>query len=88
MPKIVPQDNDRWKRLCRCLAVVRPGVVTETLSSDDNMIERFGLDSQSLLCLILQVEEEFGIRIDKTTLRLEDVQSRGKLADFVTRHLE
>lgn len=50
------------------------------------MIEQLGLDSQSLLCLILQIEEEFGLDIDESTLCLEDVQSLEGLRNLIMRY--
>ena len=56
------------------------------LGMDDNLIDALGIDSQSLLCLILAIEEGFSVQIDDTSLKLDDVSSLGSLVHLVKKH--
>ena len=58
------------------------------IKTNANFVEELGVNSQSLLNLILAVESEWSIEIDVDTITLDDVGSIGGLVRLVERHLK
>lgn len=56
-------------------------------SPDRDLFEAGILDSMSLLELLLQVEERFGLRVSVAELEMEDIQSVRKIAQLVAREV-
>jgi acyl carrier protein len=55
-------------------------------SSDTDLFETAGLDSLSLVALLLHLENEFGVKVSLADLELDNFQSIARLAKFIARH--
>jgi acyl carrier protein len=55
----------------------------ETIEEDKSLIETYGVDSVSLLEMVVGIEEEFGIAVDDSDFSIEHFQTIAALADFV-----
>ena len=54
-------------------------------SPDEDLFESGLVDSLSLVGLIYELEQQYGITIDVLELDFEELQSLRRIADFVTR---
>jgi D-alanine--poly(phosphoribitol) ligase subunit 2 len=56
-------------------------------SPDEDLFESGLVDSLSLVGLIYELEQQYGIKIDVLELDFEELQSLRSIADFVTRQV-
>ena len=56
-------------------------------SPDEDLFESGLVDSLSLVGLIYELEQQYGIKIDVLELDFEELRSLNRIADFVTRKM-
>jgi acyl carrier protein len=56
-----------------------------SLNDNSNLLDDVGMDSLSLIDLVLRIEEEFHIHIDYNTLVYNDLKSISKFCDFLAK---
>jgi acyl carrier protein len=77
--------EDRLKKMIveRLFLKISP----ETIEDDKSLIEEYGVDSVSLLELVVGLEEEFGIQVGDEEFSVENFQTVNALASFVKEKL-
>ncbi len=86
MKKSIACIEDRIKKLIT--KRLRQGVDIRKISRDTSLIGKgLGLDSIALQELVVGLEEEFGIFIDESELRIEFFENIGSLANFISKEL-
>jgi acyl carrier protein len=60
-------------------------IAPEDLAEDKSLIDEYGVDSVSLLELVVGIEEEFGIAVGDDDFSVEHFQTVSALADFIRR---
>lgn len=60
----------------------------ENLEVDKSLIDEYGVDSVSLLELVVGLEEEFGIAVDDEDFNVEHFETVAALADFVRQKMK
>ena len=78
--------EDRLKRMIveRLFLKIAP----EKILEDKSLIETYGVDSVSLLELVVGIEEEFGVVIGDQEFRVDNFKTVAALAGFVRAKLE
>ena len=78
--------EDRLKRMIvdRLFLKLAP----EDIEEDKSLIETYGVDSVSLLELVVGIEEEFGVVIGDKEFRVDNFKTVAALAAFVRSKLE
>ncbi len=62
-------------------------IAPETIETDASLIETYGVDSVSLLELVVGLEEAFGIQVEDGDFNLDNFVSVAALRDFVKERL-
>ena len=73
--------EDRVKRLIATRLFLK--IAPEAIEEDKSLMDAYGVDSVSLLELVVGVEEEFGIAIPDEEFDLKHFQTVAALAAFV-----
>lgn len=73
--------EDRLKRMMVSRLFLK--IPPESIEEDKSLIETYGVDSVSLLELVVGVEEEFGIQIGDDDFRVKHFETVAALAAFV-----
>jgi len=63
----------------RCFLDVKP----ESIGEEDDLMETLGLDSVSLLELVVGLEELFGVSMEETEFDIENFRNVKSMADYV-----
>ena len=58
-------------------------IAPEDIEEDKSLIDTYGVDSVSLLELVVGIEEEFGVAVDDEDFSVEHFETVSALADFV-----
>lgn len=58
-------------------------IAPEEIENDKSLIDTYGVDSVSLLELVVGIEEEFGIAVDDEDFSVEHFETVSRLAAFV-----
>jgi acyl carrier protein len=68
----------------RCFLDVDP----ESIGDEDNLMETLGLDSVSILELVVGLEEVFGVTFEDTEFNIESFQNVASMAAYVRERTE
>ncbi len=77
--------EDRLKRMIVQRLFMR--IPPEQIANDRSLIHVYGVDSVSLLELVVGLEEEFGIRVADSDFRVAHFETVSALAEFVRRRM-
>jgi len=58
-------------------------IAPEEIETDKSLIDEYGVDSVSLLELVVGIEEEFSVSVDDEDFSVEHFETVAALADFV-----
>ena len=58
-------------------------VAPKAIDSDKSLIDHYGVDSVSLLELVVGIEEEFGVKVGDEEFSVDHFQTVSALAEFV-----
>ncbi len=73
--------EDRLKKMMVERLFMR--VAPEEIEEDKSLIDQYGVDSVSLLELVVGIEEEFGVMIDDDEFSVANFETVNNLATFV-----
>jgi acyl carrier protein len=60
----------------------------ESITEDSLLYEEYGLDSASVIELVVMIEEEFGFEFEATALNLKNFTTVSKISDYITSKLD
>lgn len=78
--------EDRLKRLIATRLFLK--IAPEAIEDDKSLIDTYGVDSVSLLELVVGLEEEFGIAIPDEEFSIKHFETVAALASFVRTKLD
>ena len=78
--------EDRLKKMIVERLFMR--IAPEAIEEDKSLIDTYGVDSVSLLELVVGIEEEFGIAVSDKDFRVAHFETVAALAVFVRERLE
>lgn len=78
--------EDRLKRMIVSRLFLK--IAPEDIEEDKSLIDEYGVDSVSLLELVVGVEEEFGVQVDDDDFDVENFSTVSSLAQFVRDKME
>lgn len=83
-------DDATIESRLKCLIVERLylRLKPEEIRSDASLVETYGVDSVSLLELVVGLEDQFGIRIEDGEFNARDFSSVAALREFVKARLQ
>ncbi len=73
--------EDRLKKMMVERLFMR--VAPEEIEEDKSLIDHYGVDSVSLLELVVGIEEEFGVQVDDDEFSVSNFETVANLAAFV-----
>ena len=77
--------EDRLKKLVVTRLFMK--IAPEKIDEDKSLVDTYGVDSVSLLELVVGLEEEFGVHVEDKEFSLEHFESVAALAAFVKEKL-
>jgi D-alanine--poly(phosphoribitol) ligase subunit 2 len=80
---IIPTISDMSECLRRVKHIFSEKLLLKVDSPESDLLDSGLLDSMGLIQLLLNIEQEFGVRVAMDELDVEDFRSMAKIAEFV-----